>query len=58
MLKLIDKLLGPELPRALRAMGHGDSVAIAPAPCPKRNERLKTRPGVGSGPAIGRTRGW
>lgn len=29
MLKLIDKLLSPELPRALRAMGHGDSVAIA-----------------------------
>ncbi|WP_298426070.1 RbsD/FucU domain-containing protein [Rhodoblastus sp.] len=34
MLKGIDPLLGPELLRALRAMGHGDEIAIVDANYP------------------------
>ena len=48
MLKGIDPLLGPELLRALRAMGHGDEIVIADAnfPAASMNETVIRADGV------------
>ncbi|NJM29586.1 MAG: transporter [Rhizobiales bacterium] len=50
MLKGIDPLLGPELLRVLRAMGHGDEIAIVDAnyPAEEHAKRLVRMDGHGA----------
>ena len=50
MLKGIDPLLGPDLLRALRAMGHGDEIAIVDGnyPAEEHAKRLVRLDGHGS----------
>jgi L-fucose mutarotase len=54
MLKGIDPLLGPELLSILRAMGHGDEIAIVDAnfPASSSSRRLVRLDGVGASEAV------
>ena len=54
MLKGIDPLLGPDLLMILRAMGHGDEIAIVDAnnPAPTDARRLVRMDGHGAAPIL------
>lgn len=55
MLKGIDPLLGPDLLAALRAMGHGDEIAIVDGnyPAAAHATRLIRADGLGVAPVLG-----